>query len=119
MNCPQCQAVLPDNAISCPHCKCRFGTPPPGYDAANTQISYIIPTNATWLSIAAGYLALFSVLVIPAPFALIAGILALLDINKRQARGEKIGGKGRAIFAIIMGGLFTLMAVLMLINAGM
>jgi hypothetical protein len=77
-------------------------------------VGYLIPIHATLLSVIAGYSGLFAVLFLPAPIALILGIVALRDINKRQSRGEKTGGKGRAIFAIIMGGLFTFADLLFL-----
>jgi uncharacterized RDD family membrane protein YckC len=55
------------------------------------------------LAIAAGYLGLCSVIVIPAPFALVVGILAL-----RQLRAHpELGGKAGAIFGIVMGTLVT------------
>jgi hypothetical protein len=63
----------------------------------------------------AGYLGIFAILVIPAPIALIMGIVALRDIKKRQSRGEKIGGKGRSIFAIVIGGLITFIFVAMIL----
>jgi hypothetical protein len=111
MNCPECNVVLPDNAISCPYCNSRFGVSSLQDDTDAKLLSYLVPSRATLLSIIAGYTGLFSVLVVPAPFALLFGILALRDIKKRQARGEKMGGKGRAIFAIVIGGLFTLAIV--------
>jgi hypothetical protein len=80
-------------------------------DASDETLGYLIPIHATLLSVIAGYLGIFSVLVLPAPIALIMGIVALRDIKKRQSRGEKIGGKGRAIFAIAAGGLITLIYV--------
>jgi hypothetical protein len=114
MNCPKGNAVLPSNAISCPYCSCRFGTLNYQNDAEDELVGYLIPIHASMLSVLAGYLGLFAVLVFPAPIALIFGIIALRDINKRQARGEKTGGKGRAVFAIIMGGFFTLICILVL-----
>lgn len=65
-------------------------------------------------AIAAGYLAFLSVLCVPAPFALIAGILAVREIN----RDPTAHGMGRAIFGIIMGGIGTAILVLMLVLMG-
>jgi hypothetical protein len=63
----------------------------------------ILPVGRSGWAIAAGYLALFSVLLVPAPFALGTGIAALYDIKKNPVKL----GKGRAIFGIAMGGIFT------------
>lgn len=64
-----------------------------------------LPIGRSAWAIIAGYLGLFAVLVVPAPAALIAGILALRDIR----RNPKLGGRGRAIFAIVMGTPGTLL----------
>ncbi len=55
-------------------------------------------------AIVAGYFGLISVLFVPAPFALIFGIIAVVDIKMNP----KKHGLGRAIFAIVMGGLFSI-----------
>jgi hypothetical protein len=74
-------------------------------DAAGDDagLQYIVPVNTNVLAIAAGYLGLVSVLCAPAPFALVVGILALRSLK----RNPKQHGKGRAIFGVVMGGLFT------------
>jgi hypothetical protein len=64
----------------------------------------VLPVGRSPWAIAAGYLGLFSLLVIPAPFALATGLLALHDIREDPAKH----GKGRAIFGIVMGTLGTL-----------
>ena len=64
----------------------------------------LLPVGRSGWAIAAGYLGLISVLVIPAPFALLFGILAIMDIRKNP----KKHGMGRAIFGIIMGTLVTI-----------
>ncbi len=53
-------------------------------------------------AIAAGYVGLFSVLLVPAPLAIL-GVVAIVDIR----RHPKKHGMGRAIFAIVMGVLCT------------
>lgn len=75
-----------------------------------TSSDWLLPTNRSGWSIAAGYLGLFSLLLLPAPFALIAGILGLRDIQ----RNPGLGGKGRAIFGIVMGGLFSVLLIVVL-----
>jgi hypothetical protein len=64
----------------------------------------VLPVGRSPWAIAAGYLGLFSLLVIPAPFALATGLLALHDIREDPAKH----GKGRAVFGIVMGTLGTL-----------
>ena len=72
-------------------------------DRGDEGLQYVIPINTSVMAIVAGYLGLISVLCAPAPFALLFGILALAQLKKNP----KLHGKGRAIFAIVMGGLFT------------
>ena len=71
----------------------------------------IIPVGRSIWAIIAGYLGLISVLLIPAPFALATGIVAVLDIM----HNPKKHGMGRAIFGIVMGVLGTLAGIVTLI----
>ena len=71
----------------------------------------LLPVGRSGWAIAAGYLGLVSVLCVPAPFALITGILAVREIR----RDPKAHGMGRAIFGIVMGGIGTLAIVAMLV----
>ncbi|QJW99187.1 hypothetical protein [Frigoriglobus tundricola] len=70
------------------------------YDPA---LSMVVPLNTSGLAIAAGYLGLVSVLCVPAPFALLLGLLALRHLKTHP----KLDGKFRAVFAVVMGGIFT------------
>jgi hypothetical protein len=63
----------------------------------------LLPVGRSMWAIAAGYLGLISVLLIPAPFAVLTGILAIRDMR----RNPKLHGMGRAIFGLVMGGLGT------------
>jgi hypothetical protein len=71
-------------------------------------LEWLIPINRSGLAIAAGYVALFTI-----PFffvglvAVLLGILALNDLKKNPTRS----GKGRAWFAIIYGGIGTLLFI--------
>jgi hypothetical protein len=92
---------------------------PPEQDIGqDAGIRMLIPVGLTGWAIASGYLGLISVLLIPAPFALLTGILAIRTIKKNP----KKHGMGRAIFGIVMGTLGTLglgIMVIGLIGAGM
>jgi hypothetical protein len=68
----------------------------------------ILPVGLSGWAIASGYLGLISVLLFPAPFALLTGVLAIREMQ----RNPKKHGMGRAIFGIIMGGLGTLVALI-------
>ncbi len=74
-------------------------------------LKYIIPIGRSGLAIAAGYIGLFSILILPAPISVLFGVLALLDLKKHP---EKIG-KVRAWFAIISGSLVILAIILLMI----
>lgn len=85
------------------------GVPPPVPPVpVDHALSMVLPLNRSGWAIAAGYLALFSVLCLPAPFALFCGIMALRDL-KRQPH---LQGAGRAWFGIVMGAIGTLFLVL-------
>lgn len=75
----------------------------------------LLPVGRSAWAIASGYLGLFAVLLLPAPLALITGILAVRDIRKSQMSANPKHGMGRAVFGIIMGGLFTVLLILMII----
>ena len=68
----------------------------------------LLPVGRSWLAILAGYVGLFAILVIPAPFALLLGILAIRHIRRNPGKH----GMGRAVFAVVMGGLFTLLPLI-------
>lgn len=72
----------------------------------------LLPVGRSGWAIAAGYLGLFSFLILPAPLALVAGILAILDIR----RNPRKHGMGRAIFGIVMGLLGSAVLVLILVT---
>jgi hypothetical protein len=70
----------------------------PGDDRA---MRAILPVGRSGWAIAAGYLAFFSVLLLPAPFALICGVLAMREIRRDPSKH----GMGRAVFGVVMGAL--------------
>ncbi len=80
------------------------GTPPPqiGDDAV---VRMLLPVGRSAWAIAAGYAGLFAVLFLPAPVALLLGLLAIRDLRKHPEKH----GWGRAIFGLVMGTLFSLL----------
>jgi hypothetical protein len=87
--------------------------PPPEADMGqDAGMRMLIPVGRSLWAIAAGYLGLVSVLCVPGPFALIAGIMAIHDIRTHPERH----GMGRAVFGIVMGAIGSLGLVMMVIG---
>jgi len=87
---------------------------PPQRFGDDAGMRMLLPVGRSGLAIAAGYLGLVSILLIPAPFALILGILAIREIRRSRQTDKRVYGMGRAIFGIAMGALFTVIGLLML-----
>jgi hypothetical protein len=82
--------------------------PPPAPDLGeNARIRMLIPIGRSGWAIAAGYLGLFSVLVLPAPIALFCAIMAIREMRSDKRKH----GMVRAIFGLIMGILGTALGV--------
>jgi hypothetical protein len=93
---------------------CGWREPVPSHSLEHDPaMRVLLPVGRSIYAIIAGYLGLISVLVFPAPLALLFGVLALRDIKRHPEKG----GKGRAIFALIMGSLFTLLLAFVLAAA--
>lgn len=75
----------------------------------------MLPVGRSVWAIAAGYLGLFSLILFPAPLALVCGIVAIRDIK----RHPHLHGMGRAIFGIVMGAFGTVGLIIMLIAIAM
>jgi hypothetical protein len=82
----------------------------------NAGMRMLLPVGRSGWAIAAGYLGLFSLIVIPAPLALVISIVAILDIRKSKSAPHPKHGMGRAIFGLIMGLLGTTALLLVLFN---
>lgn len=78
-----------------------YASPQPRDIGQDAGIRMLLPVGRSGWAIAAGYLGLFSVLVIPAPIAVIVSIIAIRHMKKDPTQH----GMGRAIFGLIMGGL--------------
>ena len=74
----------------------------------------LLPVGRSGWAIAAGYLGLFGLVILPAPLALIVSIIAIRDIRKSMGTGSPKHGMGRAIFGLIVGVLGTAVLVLAL-----
>lgn len=89
-------------------------SPPSGYHAPappafgqspNSAAHWMLPTGRSWQSIAAGYVALFAIVIWPlGPVALALGVWALAKASHNGTHG-----RGRAVFAVTVGLLATLM----------
>jgi hypothetical protein len=90
--------------------------PPPqpalGDDAG---VRMLLPVGRSGWAIAAGYLGLFGLAILPAPLALVVSLVAIRDIRRSRATGSPKHGMGRAIFGLVVGVLGT--AILMLVAA--
>jgi len=107
MLCPGCGKEISDRVDTCPNCDVYIGggmAPRKQDPGDNAALRMVLPVGRSVLSIVAGYLGLFSLAIVPAPLALIVGILAVVDLKKNP----KKHGMGRAVFGIVMGTLGTL-----------
>jgi hypothetical protein len=87
-------------------------TPAPMGD--DPLLRWVLPVGRSGWAIAAGYLALFSVLLLPAPFALATGVIAIVIIKRNPSKH----GMGRAVFGVVMGALGTGALCALLLLAG-
>jgi hypothetical protein len=76
----------------------------------------LLPVGRSGWAIAAGYLGLFGLVIIPAPLALIVSIVAIRDIRKSKGTSSPKHGMGRAIFGLIVGVLGTGFIVALLVS---
>lgn len=88
---------------------------PPPYAAhqdigQDATMRMLLPVGRSGWAIAAGYLGLISVSLVPAPLALVLGVVAVRDIRRNPHQH----GMGRAVFGIVMGALGTLGLLMML-----
>lgn len=90
----------------------RLGPPRVGADPSD-PVHWLLPTGRTWQSIAAGYVALLAMFLwFLGPVAVGLGIWALTASRKSGAHG-----RGRAIFAVVVGTLATFIMVAVVLQA--
>ena len=118
MFCQHCGSKMADTAATCPQCAFpnAFRAAPPLVPATDigqgAGMRMLLPVGRSVLAIVAGYLGLISVLVFPAPFALLVGVLAIVDIRRHPEKH----GLGRAIFGVLMGAAGTILLVFFVIS---
>lgn len=122
MLCPRCTQQIADGSPRCPCCGSVLAGPQApanpygegglyapqhsyGYGTQqslgdDTALRFLIPVGRSAWAIAAGYLGLLSLAICPlGPFAVIAGIIAIINIQ----RDPKLHGLPRAIIGIVLG----------------
>jgi Domain of unknown function (DUF4190) len=76
----------------------------------------LLPVGRSGWAIAAGYLGLFGLVVLPAPLALIISIVAIRDIRKSKGTASPKYGMGRALFGLVVGVCGTGILLTLLLN---
>lgn len=95
----------------CPHCGLVFAGP--GAASHDAGMRMLLPVGRTGLSLAAGYVGLGAIVFFPlAPVAIILGVLAVRDLQRKPGSH----GMGRAIFAIVIGALVSLVVAALLLR---
>ena len=87
---------------------------PGGAPAMDPAMAWVMPVGRSGWAISAGYAGLFALVVVPAPLALVLGLVAVWDLRKHPEKK----GWGRTIFGLVTGVLGTgLLVYLWLTNA--
>lgn len=72
-----------------------------------------LPKPRAPIAVAAGYLGLCSVILLPAPFALGTGLLALKRLKERP----DLGGRAGAVFGVVMGSIGTVILLVGIVSS--
>jgi hypothetical protein len=115
MYCQRCGERNDENAYRCVKCGEIVQVPPVGQAIPQIEdtaaMRMLLPVGRSLWAIAAGYAGLFALLFVPAPLALVLGIAAVVHIRRHPG----LHGMGRAVFAIVMGAVFSLPLLLFVI----
>lgn len=111
MYCTTCGTQLVNDASPCNTCRNTQTQNPKPLSQIEGELKYLLPMGTPPIPLIAGYLGLFSVLIIPAPFALLFGIFGLKQLKKR----DHSYGYGRCWTAIILGSIFTILPIVLLL----
>jgi hypothetical protein len=103
--CPWCSESVPAGTTTCPECgeDTRNDPRKRSPDVDESVAPWLAPVRTSGWAIAAGYLGLTSVLMFPAPFALICSLIAIWHLRSNS----KLHGWGRTVFGLVMGLVFT------------
>ena len=82
----------------------------------NAGMRMLLPVGRSGWAIAAGYLGLFGLIILPAPLALIVSLVAIADIRKHRHDPSPKHGMGRAVFGLIVGILGTVVLAAIVIS---
>jgi uncharacterized protein DUF4190/zinc ribbon protein len=107
MYCTHCGTEVSSNANFCTACGIATSYKPKSVNELEGELKYLLPMATPITAVIAGYLGLFSILFLPAPFAIIFGCIGLHQIKK----SDDLYGKGRCWTGIILGSACTLLAV--------
>lgn len=81
--------------------------PSPQQPDEDIGMRFLVPVGRSGWAIAAGYLGLFSMILFPAPIAVIVSVIAIRNIRACRAQNKTVHGIGRAYFGLGMGVLGT------------
>ena len=115
----KCGSEIDGGEEACGGCGASVGRNESGESARlgdNAGIRMLLPVGRSPWAIAAGYLGIFSVLVVPAPLALIISIVAIIDIFKSRKSPSPKHGLVRAVFGLVMGLVFSLLLAIVAIS---
>jgi hypothetical protein len=102
MLCPKCGASNQDGAYTCLKCgrvlRSRIVAREGGGETTRAD-RMLMPVGRSGWAIAAGYAALFGLLLVPAPLALLLGVIAAWDLKRNPEKH----GWGRTVFALLVG----------------
>lgn len=118
-SCPYCGGQIKAIARKCRHCREYLDETLRAEYRAELQASstdrLLMPVDRPLSAIAAGYLGLLSLLPALGVLAIAFGIRALVVLNDNP----ELAGRGRAIFGVVMGVVFTILYAVIIVAASM